>query len=54
MTRAASQEQAVARRSADDREWTRQHLLDVDDLTGDEIDGEDEVRIMKLVPEAES
>ena len=36
--RATSQDQAVERRSTDDREWTRQHLLDVDDLSGDEID----------------
>ncbi|HEY5624937.1 MAG TPA: aspartate carbamoyltransferase catalytic subunit [Dehalococcoidia bacterium] len=38
MIRAASQEPAVAPRSADERRWTRQHLLDVDDLTGDEIE----------------
>ena len=38
MMRATSQEQTVAPRSADGREWTRRHLLDVDDLTGDEID----------------
>ena len=38
MMRAASREQTVAPRSTDDREWTRRHLLDVDDLSGDEID----------------
>ena len=38
MMRATSQDQAIERRSTDDREWTRQHLLDVDDLSGDEID----------------
>ncbi len=37
MIRAASQEPAVAPRSGNDRRWTRHHLLDVDDLTGDEI-----------------
>ncbi|MCH8051198.1 MAG: aspartate carbamoyltransferase catalytic subunit, partial [Chloroflexi bacterium] len=36
--RATSREQTVAPRSTDDREWTRRHLLDVDDLSGDEID----------------
>jgi len=35
--RATKQEQTIAPRSADDREWTRKHLLDVDDLSGDEI-----------------
>jgi aspartate carbamoyltransferase catalytic subunit len=37
MIRATGQEQAVAPRSADGRQWTRHHLLDVDDLTRDEI-----------------
>jgi len=35
--RATRQGQTVAPRSTDDRQWTRKHLLDVDDLSGDEI-----------------